>query len=208
MVVPADAATAVAGLYERHAALWDGSRGRSLFEKPWLDRFLSLVPERGTILDIGCGSGEPIARHFVARGYRLTGIDSSQALIALCRARMPDHNWHVADMRRLGLGRRFDALIAWDSFFHLTADDQRSMFPIFRAHAAPGAALLFTSGPDHGEALGEFGGDTLYHASLAPDEYRALLATSGFAVVDFRPNDPECGGHSVWLARQAGEKSQ
>ena len=37
---------------------------------------------------------------------------------------------------------------------------------------------------------------------LAPDEYRGLLATHGFAVVAERMEDPDCGGHSVWLAQR------
>lgn len=197
------AADNIIGLYDRNAGLWDISRGRTLFEAAWLDRFLALVPAGGTILDIGCGSGEPITRHLVDRGFRVTGIDSSQKLVALCRARLPGQQWHVADMRSLALGSTFGGLIAWDSFFHLTAPDQRAMFPIFRAHAAPGAALMFTSGPGHGEAMGEFGGEPLYHASLDPEEYRALLAASGFEVVDFRLEDPGCGGHTIWLARLA-----
>lgn len=198
-----NAADNIIGLYDRNAALWDSARGKSLFEAAWLDRFLALVPAGGTILDIGCGSGEPIARHVVQCGYRVTGIDSSEALIALCRDRMPGHDWHIADMRRLSLGATFDGLIAWDSFFHLTVEDQRAMFPIFRAHAGAGAPLMFTSGPAHGEAMGEFGGEPLYHASLAPEEYRALLDANHFEVVDFRSEDPSCGGHTIWLARQA-----
>lgn len=196
------AAAGIVDLYERNATQWDDSRGRSLFERPWLDRFLLSVPAGGTILDIGCGSGEPFARHFVERGHRVAGVDSSRQLIALCRDRMPDQDWHVADMRMLALGRTFDALIAWDSFFHLTAEDQRAMFPVFRDHAAPGAALMFTSGPAQGVAMGEFGGEPLYHASLAPEEYRSLLSDHGFNVVDFRAEDPDCGGHTVWLAQR------
>lgn len=38
-------------LYEQNAAAWDRMRGRDLHEKPWLDRFLALVPAGGTILD-------------------------------------------------------------------------------------------------------------------------------------------------------------
>jgi hypothetical protein len=41
----------------------------------------------------------------------------------------------VADMRTLALGQQFDALLAWDSFFHLTRDAQRAMFARFAAHA-------------------------------------------------------------------------
>jgi hypothetical protein len=109
----------------------------------------------------------------------------------------------VADMRTLSLGRTFDGLIAWDSFFHLTPDDQRRMFAVFQNHAAPQAALMFTSGPAHGEAIGTFEGEPLYHASLAPQEYHALLDAHGFRVVRHVAEDPACNGHTVWLACRA-----
>ncbi|MFK8250294.1 class I SAM-dependent methyltransferase [Ancylobacter terrae] len=197
-----EAAAAIVALYETHAAAFDRLRGRSLFEAGWLDRFRALLPPApAAILDIGCGSGEPIARYLAEKGHAVTGIDSAPSLIALCRARFPDHDWHVADMRTLSLGRRFDGLIAWDSFFHLAADDQRAMFPLFRAHARPGAALMFTSGPAAGEAIGTFEGEPLFHASLDPAEYRAHLDAGGFDVVAHAAEDPACGGHTVWLAR-------
>jgi len=192
----------IAGLYRRHAAAWDAARGRSLFERAWLDRFMALLPADPSVLDIGCGSGEPIARHLAGRGARITGVDSSSEMIAMCRDRLPGHDWHVADMRDLALGRRFDGLLAWDSFFHLNHDDQRAMFAVFEALAAPGAALMFTSGPAHGIAIGSWCGGALFHASLDPHEYRALLDASGFDMVDHVAGDPDCGGHTVWLARR------
>lgn len=189
-------------LYERHARSFDKDRFRGLFEKGWLDRFRALIPSGGSVLDLGCGMGEPIARYLIEAGYALTGVDSAPSMIALCASRFPDRTWHVADMRSLALARRFDGIIAWDSFFHLTPDDQRQMFPIFRAHAAPGAALMFTSGPAHGEEVGEYQGEALYHASLDPAEYRTLLAQNGFTVEAHIAEDAECGGHTVWLARR------
>ena len=198
------AADEIVDLYERKARAWVADRNRSggLMEQAWLDRFLALVPAGGTVLDIGCGSGQPIAAYLIARGYGVTGVDSSPTMIALARASFPDRPWTVADMRTLALGARFDGLIAWDSFFHLTYDDQRRMFPIFATHALPGAPLWFSSGPRHGEAIGTLHGEPLYHASLDPEEYRALLAANGFSVVDHVAEDPDCGGHTVWLARR------
>ncbi|MBN9262953.1 MAG: SAM-dependent methyltransferase, partial [Hyphomicrobium sp.] len=93
----------------------------------------------------------------------------------------------------------------WDSFFHLTVEDQRAMFAIFRAHAAPGAALMFTSGPAHGEAIGSYCGEPLYHASLDADEYTTLLKANGFEVVAHVVEDATCGGRTVWLAQFAHE---
>ncbi|HEX2136560.1 MAG TPA: class I SAM-dependent methyltransferase [Microvirga sp.] len=197
----ADEADRIIGLYRRHAQAFDGRRSRALFERSWLDRFAALVPRGGAVLDLGCGAGEPIARFLVEAGYRVTGVDAAPAMIALCRTRFPDGRWLLADMRRLALGARFDGILAWNSFFHLRPDDQRDMFAIFRAHAAPGGALMFTSGPRAGVAIGSLEGEPLYHASLDPDEYRALLAAHAFAVVAHAAEDPDCGGHTVWLAR-------
>ena len=190
----------VIGLYQRHARAWVDNRSVEAAEAPWLDRFLALLPSPASILDIGCGAAEPIARHFILRGHDVTGVDSSAPLIEIARQRYPASRWLVGDMRALALGEIFDGLIAWDSFFHLTPDDQRLMFPLFRAHAAAKAALMFTSGPSYGEAIGTFEGEPLYHGSLDPAEYRALLDANGFDVVAHVVEDPTCGGHTIWLA--------
>lgn len=197
----ADEADRVIGLYRRHAAAFDRLRGRGLAERAWLDRFLAPLSPGAGVLDLGCGAGEPIAAHLVARGFRVTGVDASPALLDMARDRFPDEEWMERDMRGLALGRRFAGILAWDSFFHLSADDQRGMFPVFRDHAAPGATLLFNGGTTAGVAVGEFEGEPLYHASLDGAEYRALLADAGFTVLAHRIEDPDCGGRTVWLAR-------
>jgi SAM-dependent methyltransferase len=196
----ASEAERIIGLYERHAEDWDRDRGRDLFEKPWLDRFLALLPQRASVLDIGCGSAEPIDRYLIERGCQVTGIDSSPAHISICKDRFPDQDWIVAHMRTLALDRRFDGILAWDSFFRLSPDDQRRMFPSFRRHAGTQAALMFSSGPSHGESIGTYKGEPLYHGSLEGAEYRSLLHENCFEVVSYVIEDTDCGQHTVWLA--------
>ncbi len=75
------------------------------------------------------------------------------------------------------------------------------MFPIFRSHAGPKASLMFTSGHRHGEAIGTYKGEPLYHGSLDGDEYRSLLLQNGFDVVSHAVEDPNCGHHTVWLTQ-------
>jgi SAM-dependent methyltransferase len=196
------AAERIVDLYRRHARAWTAARGTELRERAWIERFAGLLVPAATVLDIGCGSGEPIAVDLVRRGHPVTGIDSSPEMIALFRANLSDQAAAVADMRSLSLDSKFGGLIAWDSFFHLTPDDQRLMFPVFRDHARTGAPLLFTSGPAFGEATGTLEGEPLYHASLGPEEYRLLLDRNGFDVVAHIAEDPDCDGHTVWLARR------
>ncbi len=196
-------------LYDDTASAWDKARspGFSPPEIPHFDAFAAALKPGASVLDIGCGAGEPVAGRLIDQGFRITGVDSSKQLIALCRARFPDHDWHVADMRRLSLGLRFDALLAWWSTFHLKAEDQRAMFPIFAAHAAPGALLMFTSGSEAGERVGEWQGEPLYHCSLAPEEYRFLLASNGFEILSYTEGEPIAEGPTVWLARQINPAS-
>ncbi|MDE1145730.1 MAG: class I SAM-dependent methyltransferase [Azospirillaceae bacterium] len=201
-----DDRTGIIALYQRHGLAWEADRQaehgrRPLMERPWLDRFLALAPPGGAILDLGCGGGQPIAAYLGAQGRAVTGVDAAPALVDLARARMPDQDWRVGDMRGLDLGTRFAGILAWDSFFHLDFDAQRAMFPVFQRHAQPGAPLMFTAGPRHGEAMGSYAGEALYHASLDPAEYRTLLHTHGFDVVEYRAEDPDCGRRTVWLAR-------
>lgn len=202
MPVGLNPADSIIDLYRRHGLAWAADRGTAAGEGPWIDRFAALLPAGGSVLDIGCGGGAPIAAALIGKGFAVTGLDSSAPLLGLCRERFPDGDWILGDMRQMALGRTFDGLIAWDSFFHLDHDAQRAMFPRFAAHAGSRAALMFTSGPDHGVALGSYAGETLFHASLAPDEYRAVLAAQGFAVVGHRVEDPSCGGRTVWLAQR------
>ena len=188
-------------LYERFAAEYDRDRSRVLMERGYLSDMTVRLHDGASVLDLGCGGGEPIAQFFVNRGYKVTGVDAAPAMIELCRKRSAHAEWIQADMRTLDLGRRFGAIVAWDSFFHLDAEEQRATFAIFEAHIAPRGLLLFTSGPAAGTAIGKLGGEALFHASLSPKEYETLLKGAGFTVIRQENQDPDCGFHTVWLAQ-------
>jgi SAM-dependent methyltransferase len=64
-------------LYQRFARDYDRDRGRTLMERAYLDDMLARLADRPRVLDLGCGSGEPIARYLVERGCALTGVDRS-----------------------------------------------------------------------------------------------------------------------------------
>ncbi|NIJ19433.1 putative TPR repeat methyltransferase [Sphingomonas naasensis] len=194
----------IAEHYERNAHAFDEARRQNFVEKGWLDRFLLGVPKGGNVLDLGCGAGEPIARYLIDRERQLTGVDVSERMIALARTRFARHHWIRADMRSLELETRFHGVIAWDSLFHLRPEEQAALLIKAADWLEPGGALLFNSGSALDESIGCQFGEELYHASLAPADYRALFAEHGLIEMAFAPHDEAAGGRAIWLARKRG----
>lgn len=187
-------------MYEKHAKGWDNHRPRSLREKSWLNKFTQSLPPGSSLLDVGCGAGEPISRYLVEQGFSITGVDSSQTMIDICRARFPDETWLVMDMRDLALVKQFGGIIAWDSFFHLNPDEQRSTLQAFIRLLRPEGAILLTVGHKAGEVMGKVEGEAVYHSSLSPREYKHILSSVGFQEIDMVIKDESCD-RTVLLAR-------
>jgi trans-aconitate methyltransferase len=185
--------------YDKMFNWFDEHRSRDLFEQPYLDLAISYLKPKAKILDLGCGMGEPIGKYFIDKGYQLTGIDGSSKLIDLAKNRFPKGQFMVGDMREINLSEKFDLVIAWNSFFHLSKDDQRLMFKIFEEHLNSGGILMFTSGPSEGEVWSDNGGEMLYHASLSPEEYKKLLTEHHFELIKNALDDE--GGAYIWVAR-------
>ena len=199
-----DAAADIVDLYDRRAADWVADRGQTLTEadRTWLDQFSAHLRPGDAVLDVGCGSGRPMAAALIGRGLRVTGVDSSASLIAHASADLPGGRFLQADMRTLDLGETFAGILAWHSLFHLSVADQRIALPRLLAHAAPRASIMFSSGPREGFVVGSWRGDPLYHGSLGPEEYQTLLTSQGFVVESGAWAD----NGSVWLAHRMDER--
>ncbi|MBT8142024.1 MAG: class I SAM-dependent methyltransferase [Gammaproteobacteria bacterium] len=188
--------------YEKHAQTWDMHRPRVLIEKPWLDKFIELLPPQGRVLDVGCGAGEPITGYLLKQGFDITGLDASPGMLEIARMRFPNASWVEMDMRDMQFDTKFDGIISWDGSFHLTQAEQRQLLLQFARHLHPNGALLMTIGHEAGEVTGTVEGDAVYHASMAPDEYRDILRSLEFGRIEIKLQDENCGLHSILLAQK------
>jgi trans-aconitate methyltransferase len=188
--------------YEEIVHWFDDARTKTLMEAEYLNLIVKAIPSSGSVLDLGCGTGEPIAQFFIDNGFKVIGVDGSKKMIELCKSRFPNEQWIVSDMREINLNQQFDVVLAWNSFFHLDQDSQRKMFQIFAIHLKPGGILAFTSGEEEDEIWSDNGGQMLYHASLSTKEYEKLLSENSFEVFLHKIRDPKCGEATVWVARK------
>jgi SAM-dependent methyltransferase len=106
---------------------------------------------RGSLLDIGCGTGRH-AIEFMKAGFAVTGTDLSDTMLgyaAARRAALPDDagvaTFAQGDATNMDLGRRFDAAV---SLFHVmcyqtTPDALAAAFRTAARHLKPGGVFLF-----------------------------------------------------------------
>ena len=131
-------------IYNEIIDWFDSHRSKELImEQFYLDLIQQHIQPGSTILDVGCGTGEPIARFLIEQGYQLTGVDASSKMVDLCKQRFPKERWLLADMRTLDLQEKFHAVIAWHSFFHLPHGDQRRTLKI-RPQSSFRQRVIFT----------------------------------------------------------------
>lgn len=194
---------AVNAVYDKISSWFDEARTKDLsLEKKVLSILESSLAKQASILDVGCGTGEPLARYFIERGYQYTGIDNSVAMLSYCRARFPNHTWQLMDMRQLKLEKQFDCIVAWHSFFHIQREQQALVLERFLKHLKPGGMMVFTTGEENGETWSNNGGEMLYHASLASKEYQKILEKLSLEVILHSIADLDCGGATIWIAQR------
>jgi SAM-dependent methyltransferase len=155
----------------------------SASERAWLDRLIAPLPRGATILDLGCGGGEPIDRYLIDHGFHIVGVDGNPIAIELAHTRFPRERWLLADMRAIALDETFAAIVAWNSLHLLPPGDQHAMAERIMTWLKPGGRLLLSGGVDvagHGAALARRGMGEMAHIG----------------------SDASCGGMNVSLMRK------
>ena len=93
-----------------------------------------------TVLDAGCGSGA-FLRAAADHGAVVSGIDASEALLAIARERVPDADLSLGDLQHLPYADdTFDAVTGFCSFFF--ADDMVEALREAGRVAKPGAPVV------------------------------------------------------------------
>jgi len=88
-----------------------------LYRRKEFGDFIDLVPQRGRVLDVGCGSGDH-SLYFKEKGLEVVGIDLSRKMVEISRGKGVDAR--VMDMENLEFeSESFDGVWAVASLLHV-----------------------------------------------------------------------------------------
>ena len=175
----------------------------------YVDRVLEGLPAGAKVLDLGCGTGEPVAKHIVERGFSVTGVDESSEMLKFARQTVPEAELIHADIVTVELTDTFDAAVAWDSMFHVERKHHAAIYHKLAKTLREGARLLLSVGgsaPAEDDSVegftSEMYGQTFYYSGFAPEVARKLIEASGFQIELWEVDDPTSRGHIAVIARK------
>jgi cyclopropane fatty-acyl-phospholipid synthase-like methyltransferase len=199
-----DHADHVVAAYDRIAVAWRDARVAGsllLRERALLERLVLPLPAGARILDVGCGPGEPITAFLVGRGFRVTGLDASERMLELAGRAVPAATFLLGDMRTADPGGPFDALVAWDSVFHIPRAEHRRMIARFRSWLCPrGRLLVSLGGTGYAGFTSQMHGETFFYSGHEPTVALRMITRAGFGIEFWEEDDPSARGHIAVLA--------
>lgn len=182
--------------YNRIAELWD--RARHAFagrERDYLDAFLAGLPAPSSILDLGCGTGRPMAEYILGRGHRLTGVDQAAAPLALARARFPTATWIEARIENFHSAERFAGIVCWDALFHIDRAHHVELLTRLAGLLEKGGRLMLTCGGSaHPAFIDTMFGERFFYDSHPPEAVMSMLERLGFEPMEAEFMNPPTSG--------------
>ncbi|EAW16829.1 uncharacterized protein NFIA_001780 [Aspergillus fischeri NRRL 181] len=113
-----DAATLFNALGERYEDAYADSPG--LLQVT--EYVVSKLPHSSHVLDVGCGTGKPVAAALAAAGHTVYGIDVAENMVRIAASQVPG-TFSTADMRTYTPPVKMDAVFAVYSLFQIQPSD-------------------------------------------------------------------------------------
>jgi SAM-dependent methyltransferase len=174
--------------------------------RPWLADLTARLAPAGTVVDIGCGTGVPVARDLVAAGHRVTGVDISEVQVRRARELVPGAEFVHADATTVEFpSGSLDAVVSFYTLIHLPLAEQPPLLARIADWLRPGGWFLTTMGHRAYTGVDEDwlgGGTPMWWSHADTDTNREWLTRAGFAVEheEFVPEGD--GGAVLFRARR------
>jgi 2-polyprenyl-3-methyl-5-hydroxy-6-metoxy-1,4-benzoquinol methylase len=171
--------------YEDHAATFIRCRSKGIdgVGASSVRRWASSLLPNATVLDVGCGAGDPISKALVDEGFTVYGIDASPSMVQIFKQAFPDSPVACEAAEDSSFfNRQFDAIISWGLIFLLPEETQEVVIQKMAIALSTGGKLLFTA-PSQ-KMKWEDAITAIESISLGAERYKELLAASGLSLIE------------------------
>ena len=177
--------------YDQICFKWCSYREKMPINKCIID-FAKQLKEGSSILDVGCGSGVPISAYLANNGFKVTGIDISSNMIKKAKSlNLPNSTFIVDDVLTYNPHKSFDAIIAFDSLWHIKYSEQSKIYSKIASLLNKDGLFIFTHGKSDGEIMGTMFGESFYYSALSTETVKKLLEENGFIILSLIENYKE-----------------
>lgn len=136
--------------YDEHAE--EFVRGTvSVDMEPLHGLFLAMLPETGTILDAGCGSGRD-SKAFLDRGYSVTAIDASEKMVE-ATANLTGLVARRLQFQQMEFDNEFDGIWACASLLHVPRAEIGTVLNAFARALRPNGVCYLSFKEGDGERV-------------------------------------------------------
>jgi cyclopropane fatty-acyl-phospholipid synthase-like methyltransferase len=163
----------------------------------YVDRCADCMPHGALVLDIGCGTGVPITRRLVERGFCVHGLDLSEEMLARAKRNVDRATFFHGDITTWDAPVCYDGVVAWDSIFHLTPSNHPIVLRRIVAMLKPNGTGLVTCGVQKGEVDSSMFGQAFYYSSPSIEGYVHRLEELGCRIRFREIDDSTGGGHAI-----------
>jgi cyclopropane fatty-acyl-phospholipid synthase-like methyltransferase len=188
--------------YNQIAEQWGEARKEGFFEPKYIDLLLKHMADGVNILDVGCGTGVPIAQYLISQGLMVTGLDVSEAMLEIAKQKVPEACFILCDLMKFETTVQYSGIIAWDSIFHIPREHHLSVFRQLHDWLLPNGMLLISLGGSAWEGTIEMFGHDFFCSGFEPDNSLELLQEAGFEILLSEVDDPRSRGHIAVLCRR------
>ncbi|MBN2228999.1 MAG: class I SAM-dependent methyltransferase [Candidatus Thorarchaeota archaeon] len=169
--------------YDRMGATYHRFRDNEKFRGE-LERFSTLLPPSGRVLDAGCGVGTPTSEFLVRRGFDVTGVDISQKMIDLARVNVPDATFYQQNLLDLDFpDSSFDGVICVYTLWHIPRSNHQAILQKFHRVLKSDGILVINTGTSESEGMSEFFGEPMLWSTNDPKDTLAVIQNLGFDVL-------------------------
>ena len=162
----------------------------------YLNKFSSLLPKKGRVLDVGCGPGN-FPKYFLEKGFSVEGIDLSTEMIKIARKMVPKGVFRIMDMRKLKYpNESFDGLCVAYSLYHIPSKQTLDVLKNFNRVLKPNGIiiLMLQKGKGEGVIPEPFNPkEKMFFKYYQKGEIKNLLKKSGFKIIYEAERKPRSG---------------